>query len=464
MNTLTLRKQASKLVLAVALATGTAMVAGHVFPDEAHAQRKKKKKKKEKKAKEEYSEEWRAVFVPLDKELKDGADPASLQARIDQVLGLTVSPDEKLQTGQLIYNAGIKTEDLNQRMIGIELMLESNKLPLDIIPQYNYIAFQVARNLKDTDKALKYLDAAMGLGFTDANINSSTMLIDKANLYFDSDRSAEGLSVLSQAIDASAASGTKAPESWYTFGFSKAYNAALDNPALEPQAYTWAQKRVAAYPTETFWLDAINVVRQFKDFGDKQELDLLRLVRKVGAMKKSSEFRAFIDAANAVLSPYPQEVKEVIEEGYQLGTIDRTDEFIAEVLGAVTRRIEDDKPELPSYAADARAASADLETVVIAGDTFLSYDEYDEAAEFYAKALTMPGVDTEAVNTHLGMALIGKGDYEGAKAALANVVGDRKEIASLWAAYAIQESGGAAGTAGEEESGPSLGELMGASS
>ena len=44
---------------------------------------------------------------------------------------------------------------------------------------------------------------------------------------------------------------------------------------------------------------------------------------------------------------------------------------------------------------------------MIAGDTFLSYQEYAEAAEFYTKALAMPGGDTEAVNTHLGMALIG---------------------------------------------------------
>ena len=84
--------------------------------------------------------------------------------------------------------------------------------------------------------------------------------------------------------------------------------------------------------------------------------------------------------------------------------------------------------------------------------------------EFYEKALTMPGVKTDAVLTHLGMSQIGKADYAAAKATLGKITGNRKPIADLWIAYAKQESGENAPAKVEEESGPSLGDLMGASS
>ncbi len=461
MNTLTLRKQASKLVLAVALATGTAMVAGHIVPDEAQAQRaKKKKKKKDKAPEQDYSNEWRAVFVPLDEQMRtEGVDVAALQPQIAQVLALTKSADEKLQTGQLVYNAGLKTNNLEQRLQGMELMLESNKLPFNVIPEYNFIAFQTARNLEDYDKAFKYLETATGLGYTNSSVGRADLMIYKANLYFDQDKVAEGLTVLDEAIEAKQATGTPAPVDWYTFGFSKAYNY-----ELEPQVYEWAQARAAAYPTQANWLDAINVVRQLKEFEDDQELDLLRLVRKVGAMTKQNEFRAFIDAARDVLTPYPKEVKELIEEGYASGTLERNDSFIGEVYAAVSRRVVSDQAELPEYAAEARADDASLGIVTSSADTFLSYEDYATAIELYEKALTMPGVNADEVNMHLGMAQIGSGDFEAAKATFAKVTGEGQPIANLWTAYAVQESGGPVTADAPADDGPSLSELMGASS
>ncbi|MEL7518694.1 MAG: hypothetical protein AAFN48_07050, partial [Pseudomonadota bacterium] len=170
MKTLTLRKQASKLVLAIALATGTAMVAGHIVPDPAHAQRKKKKKKKEEEAPAaEYSKEWREAFVPLDEQMKaEGADPRSFSAQIEQVVGLANTGDERLQTGQLIYNHGIrlgnvattdaeKTTGIQTRLRGMEMMLGSGKVPLDAIGQYNFIVFQLASVSGQPEKARGYL-------------------------------------------------------------------------------------------------------------------------------------------------------------------------------------------------------------------------------------------------------------------------------------------------------------------
>ena len=180
MKTVSLRKQTSKLVLAVALATGMAMVAGHIAPGEAQAQRAKSKKKKKKGEENaaEYSSEWRAVFVPLNESLSaEGVDTSAYRPQIEQLVGQTPSGDEKLQTGQLIYNAGLASFNLAQtdeaktaaqaeRLRGMELMIESGKAPIAATGQYNFIAYQLASVAGQHAKSREYLKTATGLGFT----------------------------------------------------------------------------------------------------------------------------------------------------------------------------------------------------------------------------------------------------------------------------------------------------------
>ena len=433
MNTLSLRKQASKLVLAIALATGTAMIAGHIVPDEAHAQRNKKKKKKDKEEEQpqpEYSKEWREAFVPLSEKLTaEGADFAALQAELEKVVALSKSGDERLQTGQLIYNAGIAIDDLNVRLRGMEMMIGSGKVPANAEAQYNFIAYQLANNLKDNDKELTYLTRAIELGYTTETITASDLQVNLALYYFNSDNPIKGLEVLDGAIEGKKAAGETVEERIYAYAFSIALR-----QELKPQVYDYAIERAIVYPSQESWQNAVGVVRNLNEFDQQQALDMLRLSRKVGLLNTMDDAISYVEFADP--RRLPKEVIDVINEGYASGVFDRDDPYVADQLRIAQNLITADQADLPEIEADAHAADASVKSVAGAATAFLSYGQYDKAVTLYEKALGMPGVDTNTSLTRLGMAQIETGDFEGAKETFAKVQGAREPLARVWAGYA----------------------------
>ncbi|MEO1731690.1 MAG: hypothetical protein AAFR64_13260 [Pseudomonadota bacterium] len=438
MNTKSLRKQASKLVLAIALATGTAMVAGHIAPDEAHAQRSKKKKKKDKESepKSEYSKEWREAFVPLQEKFKaEDADVSALLGEIEAVVALAKSGDELLQTGQLIYNAGIGINDLPMRLRGMEMMIGSGKVPAAAIGQYNFISFQLADNLKDYQKARTYLQAAIDQGYTRQDLTAADLQVAMAQNYFNANEYPAGLVELEKAIEAKIAAGETVEERLYDIGFSVAYR-----EDIQPQVYDYAIRRAQLFPDTENWINAINLVRVLNDLSPEATLDLLRLSRAADVLTDKQEYIIYVETADA--RALPQEVKDVIEEGYASGALDREDTYVSDQYRIANDRVESDRADLPELENDAMAADAGVRTVAAAASAFLSYGQYDKAVAFYQKALTMPGVETDETLTRLGIAQVGAQDYAGAQETFAKVAGERGPVARVWAGYAGYEAGG----------------------
>lgn len=445
-----LRKQVSNFVLAIALVTGTAMVAGHIVPDEAQAQRKKKKKK-EKAAKAEYSEAFIAAYNPVDEAMKaEGADIATIRPQLDALIPVSVSPDERLAAGGLIYNAGVTSSDRTLQLQGMEMMLSSGKVPIENTGRYNFIAYQIANNMKDYAKARTFLQGAIDNNFTTETIGISDLQIAMAESYFSDDENAAGLDYLERAIEARKSKGEAVDEAWYRRGITVAYN-----NEIVPQVYDMALAWVADYPSSKNWRDAINLARNLNTYEGAEMLDLLRLSRKVDALQDKLDYVIYVESADA--RRLPKEVKDVIEQAYAADAVSRDDIFVAESLETANSRIASDRADLPALERDAMAADAGLRTVVAAGSAFLSYGEYDKAVTFYKKALAMPGVDANESLTRLGIAQIGMGDYAAAKESFAKITGNRLPIAKLWAGYALQQTGGAAA----EESATSTGEVMG---
>ncbi|MGB3471968.1 MAG: hypothetical protein WBA51_14200 [Erythrobacter sp.] len=446
MTIISLRQQASNFVLAIALVTGTAMVAGHIVPDEAHAQRKKKDKK-EKAPKAEYSEAFIAAYNPAEEALKvEGVDIATVRPQLDALIPVSVSPDEQIAAGGLIYNAGVKSSDRGLQLQGMELMLSSGKVASADAGRYNFIAYQIANNLKDYAKARKYLQAAIDSNFTTETVGISDLQIAMAESYFSNDENMEGLDYLQRAIEGRKSKGEAVEEAWYRRGITVAYN-----NEIEPQVYDMALAWVADYPSAKNWRDAINLARNLNTYEGAEMLDLLRLSRKVDALQDKIDYVIYVESADA--RRLPKEVKDVIEQAYAADAVSRDDIFVAESLETANSRIASDRADLPALERDAMAADAGLRTVVAAGSAFLSYGEYDKAVTFYTKALGMPGVDANEALTRLGIAQIGTGDYAAAKESFAKITGNRVPIAKLWTGYAVQQTGGA--TAGESGASPS---------
>lgn len=430
---------ARHLALAVALGCGTALVAVPGLTEPAHAQ-KKQKEDKQAAGKPVYSKEFVAAYTPVDSALKaPTADFATIKPQALALLPLAVSPDEKLAAGGLIFNAGISGKDLAMQLQGAELMLESGKVKPEEVGRFNVVAFQLANELKQYEKARGYLQRAIELNYSAGNVTTSDLQMNLAELYFAEDRNAEGLKYLSDAIAARKAKGEWIDPRWYKRAVSVAYT-----NQVVPQVYDFVKAWVADYPAPENWRDAVNLTRNLNDFEGPVLLDLLRLGKKVGTLKDKNDYIFYIESADP--RRLPSEVKAVIDEAYGTGAIPKgSDSWVEEQYRTVSGLIVQDKAALPSLERDANAPSARLRTILAAGDTFLSYGEYAKAAGFYERSLALPDVDRNLALTRLGIAQIGAGDSQAARATFAKVEGQRAPIAMLWSAYAEQQAAAASG-------------------
>lgn len=429
---------ARQLALAMALAGGTAVLAVPGFADAAYAQKKKKDEKADA-GKPVYSKEFVAAYQPIDTALRaPTADLAALKPQVLALLPLATSPDEQLALGGMMFNTGINAKDLPLQFQGVELMLASGKVKPEETGKFNLVAFQIANELKQYDKARGYLQKAIDLGYSAPNVSTSDLQMNMAELYFSEDRFTEGLKYLSDAIAAKKAAGQPVDVRWYKRGVSVAYT-----NEIVPQVYDFVQAWVTDYPTPENWRDAVNLTRNLNEYDGPVLLDLLRLGKKVGTLKEKNDYVFYIESADT--RRLPVEVKAVIEDAYATGVIAKgSDSWVEEQFKTASGLIAEDQKALPVLERDANAPTARLRTVIAAGDTFLSYGEYAKAAGFYERSLTMPEVDRNLALTRLGIAQIGAGDVAAARATLAKVEGPRAPIAMLWTAYA-EQAGGATG-------------------
>jgi tetratricopeptide (TPR) repeat protein len=438
MITLLSRKRTSSLALAIALATGGAVVTTAVFPTEASAQRKKDRdKKKEENDGGGYSKEFREVYTPLDTLLKEGGDVAGARAQLATLEGLLNTNDEKYAGGFVVFNSAVKLQDREMQLRGMQSVLSSGLAPAENVGRFNFIAYQTANQLNQKELSRTYLQAAIDNNFTTADINASSLRLAMMESFFSQDQFDQGFAYLRDAIATQKAQGLMVEENWYKRGVQMAF----ENEVV-PAVYDVAEMWLADYPTESNWSDAINITRTLNDYEAQELLDLFRLSRQTGALSEASDYDYYVEVLDA--RRLPSEVKTVIEEGKAAGVITESNLFINEALGIAENRIASDRAELPELETDAMAPDAGFRTVVAAGDAFLSYGEYQKAAQFYERSLGMAGVDVNKELTRLAIAQIGAGDYAAARASLARVNGARMPIAKLWTSYAKQLEGASA--------------------
>ncbi len=428
-------RSTSTFAIAIALATGAA-VGMTAIETPAQAQ------KKEKEAQPEYSKEFLDAYRPIDEIEKSAApDYAAAKALVPALVQAARSADEQQAAGGLVYNIGNKTSDEDMRLRGIQLMMDSGKASPELTGQLGFAGYQIYSARGDVANARAALEAAIDANYSfNANLSDGStrmygpddMRLMIADLYFDNENYAEGLSYLSQQIEARKAAGEPVSEQWIRMGLANAYNNQIGDQAAEYAAWL-----ATDYPTKLNWADAVVITLNSRDYSNAETLDLLRLARR---MQNYSDPRVLSEYVE-VLDPrrYPGEAIAAIDEGYAIGAADRTDSYITEVRAEAASRVEGDRADLPTLAAEARGANADLKTLVLAGDTFLSYDRPTEAEEFYTKALGMSGVERPLVLTRLGIAQYDQGKYAEAQETFGRVEGARRDLANLWAIYASQQ-------------------------
>lgn len=428
-------RPSSAIALALVLAaTGTLGMTAFEAP--AHAQ------KNDEERKPEYSKDWLKAYNPLNEALQaENADLATAKTLVPALVAATSNADEKRAAGGLIFNLGNDANDQSLQIQGMKMMLDSGVLEPSLAGQLNWGLYQIYREQDNIAEARSALEGAIAANYSfEANMSDGSvrrigppdMQRMIADMYFDAGQTGEGIAYLSGIIDGLKSAGQPISETLIRSGLAQAYE---NNMGAESTRFV--ALLAEEYPTPTTWGDAIIITLNAKDYANPEAIDLLRLARRMNNYNDTRVLSEYIELLDS--RRYPGEVVAAIDEGFAMEKIDKSDPFLLESRKDAAGRLDADRRELDGLAADARAAGADLKTLVVAGDTFLSYDRAAEAEEFYTKALTMSGVETPVVLTRLGIAQYDQGKYAEAVETFNKVDGVRRDLANLWAIYAAQQ-------------------------
>ena len=340
-------KRSSTLALALALGMGGVL---SVTALEAPAAAQKKKKDGDEAAKPQYSKAFIAAYNPVQTQFDQGADIAAVKAALPGMIAAVENNDDRFVAGNFTYSVGTKASDRSLQRQGIAMMLESGKVPAANQPQYNFLAGQYAYQDRDFSAARSYLEQAVALGYAE---NDPAALI--AETYFAEDRFADGVTYLSQAIEAKRQAGQPVDEAWIKRGLAMAYNNQLDQ-----QARDYAAMYVRDYPSDTSWGDAIGILYNTADVSGQDSLDLLRLARRVNGIRQANQYLEYVEQADP--RKLPGEVVAVIDEGYSSGMLDRSNSFVSEARAEAA---------LATYEQSLRTASEEVERSLAAIESSL---------------------------------------------------------------------------------------------
>jgi hypothetical protein len=149
------------------------------------------------------------------------------------------------------------------------------------------------------------------------------------------------------------------------------------------------------------------------------------------SLKGERDFAEYADLANA--RALPGEAKSIIEEGLASGAASKTSTQIRERLAEANGKLAADQASVANDDRISRTA-ADGKRAANTGNAHLAYGQYAKAVELLKLSLTKGGVDTDAVNTRLGIANTWLSQKADARQAFASVKGPgaRSDIAKFW--------------------------------
>lgn len=422
------KRSGSQLALVIALATG-ATLGITALEAPAFAQKKDKKSKEAEKPKADYSKGFVAAYSPINDLFQaEPKDNAAISAGIPAILATIQTPDDRFAAGNLIYSFGRSTSDQAMQRRGVDMMLESGRVPAASVDDYNFLAGQLAYQVKDWEVSRARLLAAIAAGYDN---NGPQAII--AETYFAQEKFAEGLEYLAAEINKRVAAGKTVDQLWLRRGISVSYKNDFGETAG-----AFARMNAKMFPDRDSWGDAIAIERNFNDFDAQETLDILRLAQRTSSLRTERDYVDYIEVADA--RRLPGEVTSAVAEGLAAGLLNLKDVFIAESNGTAKARLSADQAELPALERDARKSSSTALTATAAGDAFLSYGKSAQAEEMYTIAFGKAGADIPRLMTRVGIAQVDQGKIEEAKASFAKVTGNRAPIAKLWTVYAEQKA------------------------
>ncbi len=370
---------------------------------------------------QDLSKEFRAPAAAVQKALQ-AKDFAAASAALPAAEAAATKPADKYYAGLFRYQTALGLKDEKGMTVGVLAMLNSGVAPAEQQGSLNLHLGREAYFAKDYAKASAYFAETIRLG----KATPDTYIL-AAETSFAQKQIPAGLALAEQAIAAQKAAGQAAPESWYARAFSVSYNAKMDADAVK-----WSGLMLKAYPSVTNWRNALILYRNNVS-GDAQiTLDIYRLMRATKSIAGERDYYDYATIASG--RGLPGETKAVVDMAITSDAKLATSKNLAELRAAATPKIAADMAGLP--AAEKAAAGAPTGRGAMGtADAYLGYGQDAKAVPMYRLALQKGGIDADAANTRLGIALARSGDKEGARAAFAAVKGQRAGLAALWTLY-----------------------------
>ncbi len=314
----------------------------------------------------------------------------------------------------------------------LDALLASPNVPPEARGQLLYQRGAIAYNARQYAQAAQFLAQAKAAGYQNENLD---MLIVKSKM--DGGDVAGGVAELNGVIDKAASSGQKAPEDYYRYALSKDL-AAKDNAG----SFALMKKYLTAYPTAKNWRDMVVIYGlqngSIATLDNSQKLDLFRLMRATKSLADQVDYGDY--AQKAYDRGLPAETLTVLSEGAATGKMPATNGASKLLRGSATDALKN-QGSLTGLTTKAQA-SPNGKLAQQTADAYLGADDNAKAADLYRTALQKGGVDADAVNLRLGIALARSGDKAGAKAAFALVKGPEAGVAELWVVHVDAPSAG----------------------
>jgi tetratricopeptide (TPR) repeat protein len=348
----------------------------------------------------------------------DAKDIATIPAKLAAAQAVASTADDRYAIAQLHLKAALAAKDQEGMSKAVDALAATSLVPSDKLADvYTGLGVEFY-NAKQFDRASASFQRAIALN--PANLEPLILLSEAQNSL---GQPAQAAATLQKVIKQTLASGKKPEEKVYKRALAMAYGAESANSA------DFAQQWVAAYPSADSWTNAIAIYRNTAHPDFAGTLDLLRLMRAVGALTRPEDYVRYVAIARDQNNF--AEAQAVLDEGLAAKKIEASNPLAAEINAKP-------KPSLEDLAGAAKTAPSGR-TLMGIGDRYFGAGEYAKAAETYRQAMAKGG-DANLANLHLGMALARAGDKAGATAALNAVTGTGAGIAKYWLLY-VQQHG-----------------------
>jgi hypothetical protein len=411
----------NRIAVVLCLALGTAALSSMLAPAPAHAQEAKK--------------ETQRVGAKVGKPLK-AAQAALQKSDWDTALAKTLEADaipdktayEDYQVAEFLSFVYLKKADYANAALAYDRILQSGQVPPEDLTDRTKVATQLNFQIKNYPKAIEY--GARWAESTGRSISEPDSLLAQA--YFIQDDYANALTHAKSAVEIARRNGEPLKEAWLQIMLA-CYNNNDDMAGVGAAL----ESLVREFPSHRYWEQLLGVNQRIEEQDDRVTLSLYELMYEIDALRRDVDYVEM--AQLAIQTGVPGEAVKVLERGFENKVLEEEDVPRRKALLAEARTsAQNDQKSLAALETEAKAAKAGQADVAL-GSAFLSYGQYDKAAEALRRGIAKGGVKRpDEAQIALGRALLQINQPEDALKAFAAVPDGSKfaRVANLWEIYA----------------------------